>query len=195
MLSPDYLSPQQSEEHPWDDHTFHKAPSSPCLSLKAIEELGSLAPELLGLLARHPAVNTALHHELVSVLTLLHAGARTQAWFSNTWVHVRPLQSCPTLCDPMDCSPPGSSVHRDSPGKNTGLGHHALLQGILCIQGWACYFTINQSEDCVWVDHTSWNCTSLCSHYAFQNSSVDAIRKFRHFWELDGLSSLSGALQ
>ena len=21
------------------------------------------------------------------------------------------LQSCPTLCDPMDCSPPGSSVH------------------------------------------------------------------------------------
>ena len=23
----------------------------------------------------------------------------------------KPLQSCPTLCDPMDCSPPGSSVH------------------------------------------------------------------------------------
>ena len=22
------------------------------------------------------------------------------------------LQSCPTLCDPMDCSPPGSLVHR-----------------------------------------------------------------------------------
>ena len=21
------------------------------------------------------------------------------------------LQSCPTLCDPMDCSPPGFSVH------------------------------------------------------------------------------------
>ena len=21
------------------------------------------------------------------------------------------LQSCPTLCDPVDCSPPGSSVH------------------------------------------------------------------------------------
>ena len=29
-------------------------------------------------------------------------------------------QSCPTLCDPMDCSPQGSSVHGDSPGKNTG---------------------------------------------------------------------------
>ena len=30
-------------------------------------------------------------------------------------------QSCLTLCDPVDCSLPGSSVHGDSPGKNTGL--------------------------------------------------------------------------
>ena len=40
-------------------------------------------------------------------------------------------QSCPTLCNPMDCSPPGSSVHGDSPGKNTGVSCYALLQGIL----------------------------------------------------------------
>jgi len=39
-------------------------------------------------------------------------------------------QSCQILCDPMDCSPPGSSVCGDSPGKNTGVGFHALLQGI-----------------------------------------------------------------
>ena len=38
--------------------------------------------------------------------------------------------SCLTLCDPMDCSPPGSSVHGDSPGKNTLVGSHSLLQGI-----------------------------------------------------------------
>ena len=25
-------------------------------------------------------------------------------------MHGKSLQSCPTLCDPMDCSPPGSSV-------------------------------------------------------------------------------------
>ena len=30
----------------------------------------------------------------------------------------------------MNCSPPGSSVHGDSPGENTGVGCHALLQGI-----------------------------------------------------------------
>ena len=40
-----------------------------------------------------------------------------------------------TLCDPVSCSSPGSSIHGDSPGKNTGVGCHALLQGILPIQG------------------------------------------------------------
>ena len=44
-------------------------------------------------------------------------------------------QLCPTLCTPMDYSPPGSSVHGDSPGKNTGVGSHALLQGIFPTQG------------------------------------------------------------
>ena len=44
-------------------------------------------------------------------------------------------QSCPTLWDPMDCSPLGSSVHGDSPGKNTRVGFHALLQGIFTTQG------------------------------------------------------------
>jgi len=35
----------------------------------------------------------------------------------------------------MDCSLPGSSVHGDSPGKNIGMGCHALLQGIFHTQG------------------------------------------------------------
>ena len=42
-------------------------------------------------------------------------------------------QLCLTLCDPR--SLPGSSVHGDSPGKNTGLGCHFLLQGIFLTQG------------------------------------------------------------
>ena len=36
------------------------------------------------------------------------------------------LQSRPTLCDPIDGSPPGSRPW-DSPGKNTGVGCHCLL--------------------------------------------------------------------
>ena len=44
-------------------------------------------------------------------------------------------QSCPILCDPMNCSPPGSSVHGDSAVKNTAVGCHSLLQGIFPNQG------------------------------------------------------------
>ena len=37
-------------------------------------------------------------------------------------------------CNPMDCSPPGSSPW-DSPGKNTRVDCHSLLQGIFLTQG------------------------------------------------------------
>ena len=49
-------------------------------------------------------------------------------------MHAKLLQSCPNLCDSMGCSPPGSSVHGIL-GKNTGVGCHALLQGIFPTQG------------------------------------------------------------
>ena len=44
-------------------------------------------------------------------------------------------QLCLTLCNLMDCSPTGFSVHGDSPGMNTEVGCHALLQGIFPTQG------------------------------------------------------------
>ena len=40
------------------------------------------------------------------------------------------LQSCLILCNPMDCSCPW-----DSPGKNSGVGSHAPLQGIFLTEG------------------------------------------------------------
>ena len=40
-------------------------------------------------------------------------------------------QSCPTPCDPMDCSSLGSSVHGDSPGKSTGEGCYFLTPGLM----------------------------------------------------------------
>ena len=45
------------------------------------------------------------------------------------------LQSCPT-CDPVDHSVPGSSVHGILWAKTTGVGSHALLQGIFPTQRW-----------------------------------------------------------
>ena len=50
-------------------------------------------------------------------------------------IRAKSSQSCPTLCDPLDCSPPDSSAHGDSPGKDTGVGCHALIQGVFPIQG------------------------------------------------------------
>ena len=64
-------------------------------------------------------------------------------------------QSCSPLCDPMDCSLPGSSVHEYSPGKNTGVGCHFLLQGIFLTQGSNSYLR--------WLLH--WQVDSLPLHY------------------------------
>ena len=44
-------------------------------------------------------------------------------------------QSCPTLCNPMDCSPPGSSVHGMLQARILDLGSHSLLQEIFWTQG------------------------------------------------------------
>ena len=49
-------------------------------------------------------------------------------------MHAQSLPLCLTLCDPMDCSLPGSSVHGDSPGKITGVSSLSLLQGIFLTQ-------------------------------------------------------------
>ena len=43
-------------------------------------------------------------------------------------------QSCLTLCDLMDYSPPASSIRGASPGKTTGVGCHAFLQEIFPTQ-------------------------------------------------------------
>ena len=41
--------------------------------------------------------------------------------------YAKSLQLCPTLCDPINCSPPGSPS-LGFLGKNTGVGCHFLLQ-------------------------------------------------------------------
>ena len=70
--------------------------------------------------------------------SLVNKGIWRQPWIYVLLFFSRPnlfnavlclvTQSCPTLCNPMDGSPPGSSVHGDSPGKNAEVGCHALFQ-------------------------------------------------------------------
>ena len=56
------------------------------------------------------------------------------------------VELCPTLCDPMDCSPPGSSeeyqiLHYSGEySKNTEVGCHSLLQGLFLVT--ACKSTV-----------------------------------------------------
>ena len=57
-------------------------------------------------------------------------------------------KSCPTLCDPMDYSLPGFSVHGIFPGKNTGVGCYFLLQG-------------NLSRDRTWVSPIAGRCFTV----------------------------------
>ena len=57
---------------------------------------------------------------------------RTYRW---RFVCVLLLQSCPTLCDSMDCSPSGSSVHGFLQARITGVGCRFLFQGIFPTQG------------------------------------------------------------
>ena len=65
----------------------------------------------------------------------VNSPSRLYLWFweNPSWRHpaaaaaANSLQ-CPTLCDSIDGSPPGSPVPGDSPGKNTGVDCHFLLQ-------------------------------------------------------------------
>ena len=59
------------------------------------------------------------------------------SYYISTGQHCSGLShsAMPKICNPVDCSPPGSSVHGDSLGKNTGVGFHSLLQRIFPTQG------------------------------------------------------------
>ena len=70
----------------------------------------------------------------------MHMVVCTQVWQNII------LQSCRALCNPVDCSPPGLSVHGDSPGKTIGWVAMASSRGssrprdlslhLLCLLHW-----------------------------------------------------------
>ena len=72
-------------------------------------------------------------------------------------------QSCLTLWNTMDCSPPVSSVLGDSPGKNTVVGCHPFLQGIFPTRDW------------------TWDWTQI-SHIAGGFFTVWTTREAQEYW-------------
>ena len=72
---------------------------------------------------------------------------------SEKKVKVLVTHSCSTLCDPIDCS----LCPWDSPGKNTGVGCHSLLQGIFPTQGSTPHL---------------WHCRQILYHLSYQGNPL-----------------------
>ena len=66
--------------------------------------------------------NKILHRKIISKMYLKYLGVLVS-------------QSCPTLCDPIDHRPTRLLCPWNTPGKNAGVGCHALLQGIFPTNG------------------------------------------------------------
>ena len=84
---------------------------------------------------------------------------RTYAFLSLGQILTSGMPRC-VLCLVTAQAPPGSSDHGDSPGKNTGVGWHALFQGIFPTQGsnpgilhcrWILYHLSHQGSPVVYV--------------------------------------------
>ena len=82
-----------------------------------------------GLLALRPGIEPCAPNNGGTVLTTELPGKSLLLLALNSQLY-------PTLCDLMDCSLPGSSVHGILRGKDTGVGCHSLLQGIFPDQVW-----------------------------------------------------------
>ena len=126
-----------------------KASLSPLLSSSFMESLPANCQGLLHISAAnsfHPFFTQKLHGSSVKSQLALHFDSciffHSTTQYNYICFHLKNLlnglccaQSCPTLCDPVDCSLTGSSVHGDSPSKNTGVDCHDLLEGIFPTQG------------------------------------------------------------
>jgi len=94
-------------------------------------------------------------------------------------------QSRLTLCNPMDCSLPGSSVLGIFLGKNTGVGCHFLLQGIFLTRNRTYISCIGSQILYLWASREAHIYTRVLSHQSCQscptlcNSSVHGILQAR----------------
>ena len=95
------------------------------------------------------------------------------------WVPAKLLQSCPTLCDPMDCSLPGFSVHGVLQARILEWVAMPSSRGIFLNQGsklcllrllhcrwilycWATGEAFKTSVSSVWFSSVAQSCPTLC---------------------------------
>ena len=85
-----------------------------------------------GTAAHHNPLSSTISQKNESYRPKIEASADLHFFWIFHVIHCCCLvaRSCLTLCHLLYCSPPGSSVHGDSPGRNTEVDCHALLCGI-----------------------------------------------------------------
>ena len=66
-------------------------------------------------------------------------------------------QSCPTLCDPMNCSPDRFLCPWDFPGRNIGVSCHFLFQGIFLAKGLKLHLK-HWQKDSLLLSHQGFRC-------------------------------------
>ena len=88
----------------------------------------------LALVSTHLILLGTLTVASFNIIQLFSRNRTCPKWF-YCWCCCLATKLCLTLCDPMDCSPPGSSIHKIFQGKNTGVDCHFLLQRIFLNQG------------------------------------------------------------
>ena len=99
-------------------------------------------------------------------------------------------QLCLTLCYPMDCSLPGSSVHGDSSGRNSGVGCHALLQRIFPTQGWTQISCLAADSVTVWPNSSVSSVQLLSCVRLFVTLWTAAFQTITDSWSLLKLMSI-----
>ena len=107
----------REERREWEGKKGNQNTRAPSLTLQARCNLAALTP---GGVRECVCAGHYTRAQQVLICTVLCWGAQA---------------SCPTLCNPMDCSPPGSSVHGDPLRQGYWVGCHALLEGNFLIQG------------------------------------------------------------
>ena len=110
--------------HPSYHHPQPRSPSSSQNGPSALPH----APTCNAVCPQHGSQGDTLSH----IRSLLHhSSAQDLPVAPRACMCAKSLQSCLTLCDPMDCRPP---LFMGFPGKNTGVGCCALLQEIFLTQ-------------------------------------------------------------
>ena len=91
-----------------------------------------------------PGIEPCIAGRSCTVWAAREARCTAEWWFQSTCACAESRQSCPSLCDPTDCSPPGSSVH--------GILQARALQWVAVpvssVWWWKCWQRRLMSEPC-----------------------------------------------